>query len=354
MNIQFAIYNLQLGVAMSFIWPVMLVLLLLVPLFVVLYARLQQRRRRFTARYGSLGLVQAATGTAQRKGLGLRRHIPPALFLIGLTILLVGLARPQTVISLPRVEGTVILAFDVSGSMAADDLKPTRMEAAKAAARDFVQRQPRTVQIGVVAFSDSGLAVQTPTNDQEAILASINRLTPARGTSLGQGILASLNTIAASTEQAPRLYSNLTPTPMLTPTPVPKGTDSSSVIVLLTDGENNENPDPLAAARAAADRGVRIYTVGIGSAAGTTLHVNGFTVHTQLDEATLQQISQLTEGAYYGAENQQDLQRIYENLDLQLVIKPEKTEVTALFAGVGVLALLIGGICSLLWFGRLP
>src|SRR6266498_3854142 len=333
---------------MSFIWPVMLVLLLLVPLFVVLYARLQQRRRRFTARYGSLGLVQAATGTAQRKGLGLPRHIPPALFLAGLTVLTIALARPQTVISLPREEGTVILAFDVSGSMAADDLKPTRMEAAKAAARDSVQRQPRTIQIGVVAFSDSGLAVQTPTNDQEAILASINRLTPARGTSLGQGILASLNTIAASTEQDPRLYSNLTPTP------VPKGTDSSSVIVLLTDGENNENPDPLAAARAAADRGVRIYTVGIGSAAGTTLHVNGFTVHTQLDEATLQQISQLTEGAYYSAENQQDLQRIYENLDLQLVIKPEKTEVTALFAGVGVLALLIGGICSLLWFGRLP
>jgi Ca-activated chloride channel family protein len=238
--------------------------------------------------------------------------------------------------------------------MAADDLKPTRMEAAKAAAREFVQRQPRTVQIGVIAFSDSGLAVQAPTNDQDAILAAINRLTPQRGTSLGQGILASLNTIAAASEQAPRLYSNQTPTPLLTPTPVPKGTDTPAAIVLLTDGENNENPNPLSAAKAAADRGVRIYTVGIGSAAGTTLHVNGFTVHTQLDEPALQQIAQVTEGAYYSAENQQDLQAIYENLDLQLVIKPEKTEVTALFAGVGVLVLLIGGICSLLWFSRLP
>ena len=339
---------------MSFIWPVMLVLLLLVPLFVVLYVRLQRRRRRFAANYGSLGLVQTAAGTAQRRGVGARRHIPPGLFLIGLTILLIALARPQTVVSLPRVEGTVILAFDVSGSMAADDLKPSRMEAAKAAARDFVQRQPRTIQIGVVAFSDSGLAVQAPTNDQEAILASINRLTPARGTSLGQGILASLNTIAAATDQTPRLYTNRTPTPALTPTPVPKGTDTSAVIVLLTDGENNENPNPLAVAQAAAERGVRIYTVGIGSAAGTTLHVNGFTVHTRLDEAMLQQIAQLTEGAYYSAENHQDLQTIYENLDLQFVIKPEKTEVTALFAGVGLLVLLIGGICSLLWFSRLP
>ena len=126
----------------------------------------------------------------------MRRHIPPALFLAGLTILIVALARPQTVVSLPRVEGTVILAFDVSGSMAADDMKPTRMEAAKAAARDFVQRQPPSVQIGVVAFSDNGFSVQVPTNDQDAILAAINRLTPQRGTSLANGIRASLNAIA--------------------------------------------------------------------------------------------------------------------------------------------------------------
>lgn len=335
---------------MSFIWPAMLLLLLLVPLCVGLYARLQQRRRRFAASFGSLGLVQAGAGRRP----GWRRHIPPALFLAGLTILVIALARPQTVISLPRVEGTVILAFDVSGSMAADDLKPTRMEAAKAAARDFVERQPRSVQIGVVAFSDNGFAVQAPTNEQEAILAAINRLTPARGTSLGQGILASLNVIAGDTAQAPRLYSNLTPTPTPTPTPVPKGTYTSAVIVLLTDGENNETPDPAAAAQAAADRGVRIYTVGVGSAAGTTLHVNGFTVYTQLDEAALQQIAQLTDGAYYNAESQEDLRAIYENLDLQLVIKPEKTEVTALFAGAAVLLLLIGATCSLVWFSRVP
>ena len=328
----------------------MLLLLLLIPLFVVLYIRMQQRRRRLAASYGSLGLVQETAG----HGLGSRRHIPAALFLLSLTLLIVALARPQTVVSLPRVEGTLILAFDVSGSMAADDLKPTRMEAAKAAARDFVQHQPPGVQIGVVAFSDGGFSVQAPTNDQEAILASINRLTPQRGTSLAHGILASLNAIAVDAGQASPFNSSLSPTPETMPTPEPEGTYMSAVIVLLTDGDNTAPPDPFAAAQAAADRDVRIYTVGIGSASGATLHIDGFTVHTQLDEATLQQIAQLTEGAYYNAETEQDLQKIYENLVPQLVIKPENMEVTSLFAGVGILVLLIGGIFSLVWFGRLP
>ena len=336
---------------MSFIWPTMLVLLFLIPLFGVLYIMLQQRRRRLAASYGSLGLVAGATG----RGPGIRRHIPPALFLVGLTILAIALARPQAAVSLPKVEGTVILVFDVSGSMAADDLKPTRMEAAKAVARDFVERQPPSVQLGVVAFSDGGLSVQAPTNDQEAVLASIDRLTPQRGTSLGQGILAALNTIAVDDAgQTPDLDSSLTPGPTTTPTPVPEGAYESAVIVLLTDGENTDAPDPLEAAQAAADRGVRIYTVGIGSAAGATLQINGFTVHTRLDEAMLQQISEIARGAYYRAENEEDLHSIYENLVTRFVIKPEKMEVTSIFAGASILVLLMGGTFSLLWFGRLP
>jgi Ca-activated chloride channel family protein len=335
---------------MSFIWPAMLLSLLAIPLCVVLYVRLQRRRRRLIASYGSLGLLQGAFG----RQLGARRHIPPALFLAGLAILLIALARPQAAVSLPRAEGTVILAFDVSGSMAAEDMKPTRMEAAKAVARDFVQRQPHGIQIGVVAFSESGLTVQPPTDEQEAVLATLNRLSPQRGTSLGQGILSALNTIALDKEPPPSLYTNLTPGPIATPTPVPKGTHTNAVIVLLTDGENNVSPNPLAAAQAAADRGVRIYTIGVGSATGTPLRVNGFNVYTRLDEATLQGIAQITDGAYYNAENQEDLRAIYDNLDLQLVIKPEETEITALFAGAGILALLIGGIFSFLWFSRLP
>jgi Ca-activated chloride channel family protein len=338
---------------MSFIWPPMLLSLLLIPLFVALYVRVQQRRRRLAASYGSFGLVQGATG----HGLGLRRHVPPALFLVGLTLMMIALARPQTVVSLPRVEGTVILAFDVSGSMAADDLKPTRMEVAKAAARDFVQRQPPSVLIGVVAFSDSGFVVQAPTNDQEALFATINRLTPAHGTSLANGILASLNLIAAvEREPAPSLYTNLTPSASatLTPTPLPQGIYTPAVIVLLSDGENTVSPNPLTAVQMAVDRGVRIYTVGIGSAAGATLHIDGFTVHSQLDEAMLQQISLLTDGAYYNAENEEALRTIYENLSPQWVIKPEQMEVTSIFAGISILVLLIGGMFSLQWFSRLP
>jgi Ca-activated chloride channel homolog len=329
---------------MSFIWPVMLVLLILIPLLVVLY--IWQQRRREAARALSFSRLPDAVGRAP----GRRRHVPPALYLLSFAILILALARPQMVVSLPHEEGTVILAFDVSGSMAADDLKPTRLEAAQVAARDFVQRQPPSVQVGVVAFSDSGFAVQAPTNDRDQILTTINRLSPQRGTSLAHGILASLNVIAEANGHAPS--PNGTPTP--TPTPVPKGTYTSSVIVLLTDGENNESPDPLQAAQQAADEGVRIYTVGIGSAAGTILHINGFTVHTQLDEATLRQIAQLTGGTYYNAENEQDLRSIYDNLDPQLVIKPEKTEVTSILAGAALLALLVGCTFSFLWFNRLP
>ena len=335
---------------MTFIWPSMLFLLFSIPLGVLFYILLQLRRRRMAENYGSFGLFQEAGG----RSLGLRRHVPPAVFLLGLGMLAFALARPQAVVSLPREEGTVILAFDVSGSMAANDFQPSRIEAAKAAARDFVESQPAAVQVGVVAFSDSGISVQAPTNDQSVVLASINRLMPQRGTSLAHGILASLQAIDANKAPEIHLYSNLTPSPTPIPTPVPKGTYTSAVIVLLTDGENNESPDPLGAAQTAADHGVRIYTVGIGSPEGTTLHVNGFTVHTQLDESMLQQISAITGGKYFNAENQQDLQTIYGHLDTQLVARPQKMEVTSLFAGASILVLLVGGALSLLWFSRVP
>ena len=336
---------------MTFIWPWMLVLLLVTPLLVAFYLYLERRRRRFSADYGHLVMAQEASG----RRLGARRHLPPALFLLGLTILLFGLARPQALINLPRTEGTIILAFDVSGSMAATDMSPTRMEAAKVAARAFVERQPPTVQIGVVSFSDNGFSVQTPTDDQAAVVSAINRLSPQRGTSLGQGILVSLNTILASLSgEPPAIYSKLTPTPGPTPTPVPKGTYIPAVVIMLSDGENNEQPDPLAVAQLSADRGVRIYTIGIGSAAGTTLKVNGFTVHTQLNEPLLQQIAQVTDGTYYNADNQEDLQTVYESLTPQLVIKPQWTELTALFAGGSVLVFLLGAALSLRWFGRVP
>jgi Ca-activated chloride channel family protein len=337
---------------MTFIWPAMLFSLILVPLFIGTYLLILRRRRRLKANFSSLGLTSGA-GKAQP---GSRSNIPAALFLAGLTLLAVGLARPQAVVALPKNQGTVILAFDVSGSMAADDMKPTRMEAAKAAARDFVKHQPLFVQTGVVAFSDNGLSVQVPTNDPSAVLAAIDRLSPQTGTSVGQGILASLNAIAVGSSGGPpaEIYSNLLLTPTPTPTPVPHGTYTPAVIILLSDGENNETPDPLTAAQTAADRGVRIYTVGIGSPTGTTVQINGFALHTQLDEATLQQISQITGGTYYNAQSAQDLIKIYDHLDTQMISKPEKTELTSIFAGAGIFFMLIGGLFSLFWFSRLP
>ncbi len=335
---------------MSFIWPAMLIWLLAVPLFVILYLRMQRRRKRLAASYGSMGLALVAG-----RGLGRRRHVPIVLFLIGLTILLIALARPQAVVSLPRIEGIVMLTFDVSGSMAADDLKPTRMEAAKEAARAFVQSQPPSVQIGVVSFSDSGFTVQVPTNDQAAVLATIDRLKPERGTSLANGILVSLDAIAAAQAgDTSSYYTNLTLTPTPSPTPMPRGMYTSAVIVLLTDGENTTSPDPIEAAQTAADRGVRIHTVGIGSAAGSILKIEGYSIRSQLDEAMLQQISRITDGTYYNAESEQELRAIYDHLNPQLVIKPEEMEVTSILAGLSIIILLIGATFSLMWFSRLP
>ena len=332
---------------MAFDWPAMLALLLLIPVGVWLYMRLDRRRRRRVAGLGSMGALPLARGSG-----GVRRFVSPAFVLVWMTFLVVALARPQAEVNLPRVEGTVILAFDVSGSMAADDLKPTRMEAAKAAARAFVERQPPSVLIGVVAFSESGFSVQVPTNDQATVVAAINRLAPTRGTSLARGILTSLETIAAAEADPAEGYYTQSPAPE--PAPVPPGSHDSAVIVLLSDGENTSSPDPLEAAKAAADRGIRIDTVGLGTEAGAILNVEGFRVHSQLDESLLRQISQTTEGAYYSAASPSDLEAVYDNVEARLVIRPEMIEITSILAGAGLLALLIGGLSSLLWLGRLP
>lgn len=343
---------------MTFVWPQALLALLLVPLGILAFRAIARRQARKRAAFAGLGSTSApaasSTSAASLRG-GLRRDVAPVLFIAGFTVLVLGLARPQGAIGVPRQEGTVILAFDVSGSMAATDLTPTRMAAAISAAKDFVERQPPSVVIGVVAFSDAGIAVQQPTNDQAAVEAAIDRLTPQRGTSLGQGILASLKAIAlAAAGPTVDYYSNRSPEPTPVATPVPPGTHEPAVIVLLSDGENNEAPDPLAAAQTAADRGIRIYTVGIGSVVGATLDLNGFQVHTQLDAATLQGIADTTGGAYYAAEDAASLQSIYDHLDTRLVVRTEDIELTAVFAGTGLAILIAGAISSLVWLGRLP
>jgi Ca-activated chloride channel homolog len=282
--------------------------------------------------------------------IGARRHIPPALFAAGLALLVVGLARPQAVVSMPRIAGTVMIAFDVSGSMAAEDAEPSRMEAAKTLARAFVEQQPPGVRIGVTAFSDGGLTVQAPTESRDDLLAAIERVSPQRGTSLGQGILAALTAIAAEHGEAPPLAGDEN----AAPTAVPSGTWAPAAIVLFSDGENTAPPDPFEVAELAAERGVRIHTVGVGSTNGITLQLEEFAVHTRLDEASLQQIAELTAGSYFGAERQGELGLVYQELARRLVVEPESIEITALLAGAGILLLLAGGVCSLVWFGRMP
>ena len=334
---------------MSFIWSQMLWSLILIPFLILLYLRMQRRRKQLALRYGSLGLVQ------QTATVNSRRHIPALLFLLGMIILFVALARPQMVLGLPNREGVVILAFDVSGSMAAEDFEPNRLEAAKVVAIDFVERQPSSVRVGVVAFSEGGFSVQIPSNDQAAIIESIQRLTPQRGTSLANGIVVSLNTIANATGQEPIVGFDDAEVPApLVPIDPELVVEEAAVIVLLTDGENNMEPNPLEAAQFAADRGVRIHTIAVGSVEGTTVTVNGITVFTQVNETGLREISELTGGMYFNAQNEEELADVYESIEPRFMFDQEETEVTAVFAGLSILILLVGGMLSLLWFSRVP
>ncbi|NLF63071.1 MAG: VWA domain-containing protein [Chloroflexi bacterium] len=334
---------------MTLIWPPMLLALLLVPLLLWLYLRLLRRRQTAAADLGPLAVVQNRQG----QDVGRRRHVPPALYLAGLTFLLFGMARPEMPISLPRIEGTVILAFDVSNSMLAEDLEPSRIEAAKEAARLFVENQPSTIRVGVVAFSNGGLIVQQPTELQADVLAAIDRITPQGGTSVGQGIFTSLNAIAGAPIGLDVAALGEEGLPAELP-PIEIEDYSSAVIVLLSDGENLSATDPLEVAQLAAEAGVRIYPVGIGSAEGAVLEVDGFTVHTQLNEQVLQEIASVTNGAYYRAEDAETLREIYRTIDLQLTVEGEQTEITSLLAGLGALFFLVGAVLSMLWFGRVP
>jgi Ca-activated chloride channel family protein len=337
---------------MSFIWINMLWLLLLLPVLILAYILVQRRRQKYALRYASLSLVRGAIGS----GPGRRRHIPAILFLIGVMAIIGALARPTAAITLPSQESTVILTVDVSGSMRAEDLKPSRFEAAKSAALLFVEKQPHNVHIGVVAFGESAVVVQAPTADREAVIGAINRLTLMRGTAIGLGIITSLDAIFESpdaelTPSSPDSLELFEPSPI--PPPVAPGTYASAVVVLLSDGQSNRGPQPLEIIEQASNRGVRVYTVGVGSPEGTILRFRGRAVRVRLDEETLKGIAGRTGASYFKADSETDLREIYENLSTQLVIEAEQTEITALFTGLAVVFLLIAGTLSLLWFHRL-
>lgn len=342
------------------LWPHMLWLLAPLPLLIVSYFWLGARRRRAHAQLA--GLSSLSVGKAA--GGSLRRYLPPLLFLLGLCALLGAASRPQALLMLPSLQKTVILAIDTSGSMRATDVKPNRLDAAQSAARTFIKNQPRYTRIGIVSIAGSASAVQSPTDNREDLLQAIERLQLQPGTALGSGLYISLaallpdagidleNLLHRGSSRSWRYWPD-PDRPVKEHKPVPPGSNRSVAIVLLSDGENTHGPDPLEAAKLAADHGVRVYTVGIGSPEGVTLGFSGWSMRVRLDEAALKEIAAITHGEYYAAASEPELKNVYEYLSVRMVTERRRpTEVTAFFVGFGALLLVISALCSVLWFNR--
>ncbi len=357
---------------MILLWPGFLILMGIIPLIVLGYIWILRRRRRFALRYSSLSLVRQALPRYSR----LRRHLPFALFLLALASLVMALGRPAAIVSVPTDQTTIILAMDVSGSMRATDIYPSRLAAAEEAALAFIQRQKARTQIGIVAFLSFAELVQTPTTNQEALQAAVEGLYTGRGTNIGSGILKSIDAISAvDMNVAPSVGD---PSSGIQPTPVPKGAYAPDIIVLLTDGVATTGPPPLEAAQQAVDRGIRVYTIGFGTENGGLSFGGGrgfgggqgFGSGGQppgggggfgggqgfggrfrmgIDEATLKQIAEMTGGAYYLATSASELQKVFDNLPTYLITKHDVMEISVAFTALGALFAAIAILLSLVW-----
>ena len=332
---------------MSFIWPQALVLLLIVPLLAGLYIQMQKRRRKYALQYASVSLVAQAVGN----GPGVRRHIPAALYLFALTAMVVALARPQATIPVPSNTGTVILAIDVSGSMLAEDVLPNRMEATKAAVKEFIEKQPSGVKVGIVSFSDFGALVAPPSRDRKPVLDALARLRPQRGTNIGGGLQVALDAIYEDNLDAPP-----TPAPANSTAPGTPATQRNiaASIVLLSDGQSNTGPQVEQVAEEATAAGIKVYTIGIGTPQGTILQIQGRNVFTRLDEEALRTVADSTGGRYFNAQDNEDLRGVYDELTRERQFEDEETEVTFAVTAAALLLSIVAGGLGLLWFNRLP
>jgi Ca-activated chloride channel homolog len=348
---------------MRFLWPSMLWLLVLLPLLVLLYLWLLRRKRRTTVRLASVDVARLALG----KGPGWRRHLPPALMLLAVAAGLLAVARPTATITLPLAERTIILAMDVSGSMRAEDVKPNRLVASQEAAKSFVGNLPPEVKVGVVSFAGTAAVVQAPTTSRDDVVAAIDRFQLQRGTATGSGIVLSLATLFPDHGIEIQHITGQRNFPGGTPgkdgkdirksdkpafTPVPPGSYNSAAIIMLTDGQRTTGPDPLEAAKMAAERGIRVYTVGIGTTSGETIGFEGWSMRVRLDEETLKNISVLTHGEYFYAGTAEDLKKVYEGLSSRMVVERKETEISALLAALSVLLSVSAAALSVWWFGR--
>ncbi|MGE5640173.1 MAG: VWA domain-containing protein [Clostridia bacterium] len=345
---------------MSFIWPDALWLLGALPLLVAAYIAMLQRKKRFAVRYASLDIIREAMG----KGPGFRRHVPPLIFLLALAVMIVAIARPQATVTLPSQHETVILAMDVSGSMRASDVEPNRLVAAQNAAKQFISEVPANVRIGIVAFAGTATVAQAPTTSKEDLIAAIDRFQLQRATAIGSAILVSLATIFPKDGIDVSSFSNYPEPGKKGAGPdgpgrrdpskaVAPGSYGSAVIILLTDGQRTTGPDSIQAARFAADKGVRVYTVGIGTTEGKIVGFEGWSMHVRLDEETLKTIADLTRAEYFYAGSAPDLNKVYKTLNSKVVLETKKSEITALFAGAAAVLTLLSAMLSLLWFNRI-
>jgi Ca-activated chloride channel family protein len=336
---------------MSFLWPEFLWLLLVLPACVAAYF-LILKRRKSALQFANLSLLKAAMA----KQWQWRRHLPPALMLLGLGAMIAAIARPAAVVTLPSSHETVVLAIDVSGSMRAHDVEPSRLEAAQAAAREFVAEQPRSTRIGVVAFAGSAALVQPPTTNRSDILAAIQNLQLQNATAVGSGLLVSLKAIfpEQTFELADSRMRSAAAGASSRPDfqPVAPGSYTAAAIILLSDGQTTAGPDPVEVARLAAARGVRVFTVGVGTEGGQIVTGEGWSMRVRLDEEALKAIADLTRAEYFYAGNAGDLKKVYQSLRSKLVLEKQETEITALFSALAAVAVLLSAGLSLLWFNR--
>ena len=358
---------------MDLLSPGFLLLLGLLPVLVAVRVWIL-RRRRSGLRYSSLSLVREALPGSSR----IRRHLPFALFVLALASLVIAMARPVDIVSVPAGQTTVILAMDVSRSMCATDIPPNRLVAAEAAATSFIDRHGSTTQIGIVAFAGFAEIVQSPTTDQEVLFDVVQSLTTGRRTAIGSAILKSLDAIAEIDKSVAPSETEDSP-PDAAPVPVPVGAYAPAIVVLLTDGANNAGPPPVVAAQQAAARGVRVYTIGFGTAnpggesppcglqfvgrepAGSP-DAGGFGFgfgggggggqggfRRAIDEETLKAVADATGGTYYPAESANELQTVFQNLPTDLITKHEVMEISVAFAALGVLLVALAILLGQAW-----
>lgn len=351
---------------MQFLWPEMLWLLLALPVLAGAYVYVLSRRKKAAVIYASLSLPRAALGPGHR----VRRHIPPALFLLALGAALLACARPSATVTLPSDTYTLVLAMDVSRSMEAQDIPPSRMVAAQQAARGFVAELPASARMGIVAFAAAATLVQAPTDIKQDMIDAIDRFELQRGTATGSGLLLALATLfpedgidAAAMDPGaapPRPGRDALPLgqgankpgPPAERPPAKPGSYTNGAIILLSDGRRTVGPDPVDAARLAAERGVRVYTVGFGKPRNGPSADDGWSYYMQLDETALRAVAALTDGEYFQADSAADLGQVYRKLSTRLALERRETEIGALLAAVAALLLVAACALSIMWFRR--